>query len=239
MEIIDKIHRRLVKYQSKISRWLLRERLHPIHVSLFHQVSDSFDETTMIACDWTETKQFKANVLKLKDKYEFITLEEAHRHLKRDRLRLKDYAVMTSDDGWASLKNILPWLEEQEIPVTLFVNPNYADGLSFREKETERYMTRSEMESYKQVSIGLHGLEHINVAKMNETEFRDYVEKSVKQTSNIAGYVPYWAYTWGKYSEMHNRVLREMGITPVYINGEANIKNTEYIERELLDGKTL
>lgn len=239
MEIIDKIYRRLVKYQKKISRWLQKIRFRPIRVFLFHQVSDVFDEATMKTCDWTETNQFKQNVLKLKERYDFIPLEEAHRHLKKDCFRFKNYAVMTSDDGWASLNNILPWLEKQEIPVTLFVNPNYSDGLSFREKETERYMTRSKMESYKQVSIGLHGLEHINVAKMSETEFRDYVEKSVKQTSNIAGYVPYWAYTWGKYSEMHNRVLREMGITPVYINGEANIKNTEYIERELLDGKTL
>lgn len=53
----------------------------------------------MFACDWTETEQFKGNVLKLKDKYEFISLEEAHRHLKNDDVRLKDYAVLTADDG--------------------------------------------------------------------------------------------------------------------------------------------
>lgn len=239
MQIICKIKRKLNKYHAKIKRKWLKTCLRPIHVFLFHQVSDKFDETTMIACDWTETKQFKANVLKLKDKFEFITLEEAHRHLKRDCFRLKDYAVMTSDDGWASLNNILPWLEEQKIPVTLFVNPNYADGLSYREKETERYMTRSELESYKSISVGLHGLEHINVAKMDEQEFKDYVAKSVKQTSNITGYVPYWAYTWGEYSEMSNRILMEYGITPVYIDGEVNVNNRDYIERELLDGMKL
>lgn len=193
----------------------------------------------MFACDWTETEQFKGNVLKLKDKYEFISLEEAHRHLKNDDVRLKDYAVLTADDGWASLNNILPWLEQQNIPVTLFVNPDYADGKSFRNKKTERYLTRSEIESYKMVSIGLHGLEHISVSEMSETEFRDYVAKSVKQTSNFPGYVPYWAYTWGLYSEMNNIVLKDFGITPVYIDGEANIDNSEYIDRELLDRKIL
>lgn len=217
----------------------IRQKLSPIHVFLFHQVSDFFDETTMFACDWTETEQFKGNVLKLKDKYEFISLEEAHRHLKNDDVRLKDYAVLTADDGWASLNNILPWLEQQNIPVTLFVNPDYADGKSFRNKKTERYLTRSEIESYKMVSIGLHGLEHISVSEMSETEFRDYVAKSVKQTSNFPGYVPYWAYTWGLYSEMNNIVLKDFGITPVYIDGEANIDNSEYIDRELLDRKIL
>lgn len=237
--MINKILHRLTKYQRKFNHWLLRKRLRPIHVFLFHQVSDNFDDTTMKACDWTETKQFKANVSKLKHQYRFISLEEAHRHLRNDYFRLRNYAVMTSDDGWKSLNNILPWLEEQEIPVTLFVNPNYADGLSFREKETEKYLTRSEIESYKLVSIGLHGLEHISVDKMNETEFRNYVSESIKQTSGFSNYIPFWAYTWGRYTEMNNRVLKEFRITPVYIDGEANINNTEYIERELLDGKIL
>lgn len=239
MKIINKILHRLEKYQRKISHWLLRKRLNPIHVFLFHQVSDVFDDTTMIDCDWSETKQFKANVFKLKEKYKFISLAEAHRHLKNDIFRFKNYAVLTSDDGWESLNNILPWLEAQEIPVTLFINPNYIDGLSYREKTTERYISRSKMQSCRSISVGLHGLEHIRVDKMDENEFRDYVTESVKQTSNISGYIPFWAYTWGKFSEMNNRILKEFGITPVYIGGETNINNSEYIERELLDGKVI
>lgn len=239
MLIFNKIKRKIVKYQKKISRWLQKIRFRPIRVFLFHQVSDVFDEATMKTCDWTETNQFKQNVLKLKERYDFIPLEEAHRHLKKDCFRFKNYAVMTSDDGWASLNNILPWLEKQGIPVTLFVNPNYSDGLSFREKRTERYMTREEMESFKMVSVGLHGLEHISAAGMNETEFRNYVAESVKQTSCISGYVPFWAYTWGVYSETNNRVLKEFGIIPVYIDGEVNVVNVEYVERELLDGVKL
>ena len=239
MEISDKTHRSFGMLQRTICRWFLKNRLHPIHVFLFHQVSNVFDDTTMKANDWTETKQFKANVIKLKEKYEFISLEEAHRHLLTDIFRYKNYAVLTSDDGWESLNNILPWLEEQEIPVTLFINPNYIDGLSYREKTTERYISRSKMQSYRSISVGLHGLEHIRVDKMDENEFRDYVTESVKQTSNISGYIPFWAYTWGKFSEMNNRILKEFGITPVYIGGETNINNSEYIERELLDGKVI
>ena len=239
MQAINKIKRKLFKYQKLIKCKWVAVRLNPIHIFLFHQVSDIFDDTTMILCDWSEMKQFKANVLKLKEKYKFITLEEAQRHLKKDILRMTNYAVMTSDDGWASLNNILPWLEEQNIPVTLFVNPNYADGLSFREKKTEKYLTSDELEEKRLVSIGLHGLEHISVSEMNEAEFRNYVSESVKHTSKFSRYIPYWAYTYGEYREMNNRVLREFGITPVYINGDVNINNSDYIERELLDGKVL
>lgn len=236
MEVLDKFIRKIKKYYGKIQRRWLKFRLHHIHVFLFHQVSDVFDESTMYRCDWTETNQFKNNVLKLKEKYTFISLEEAHNHLKKDKIRLKNYAVMTSDDGWASLNNILPWLEEQEIPVTLFVNSKYSDGLAYREKPTERYITRAELESYKMISVGLHGLEHISAAPMKEEEFRNYVAESVKQTAVLPSYIPYWAYTYGAYSKENDDVLKSFGITPVYINNECNMEYNGCIDREILDG---
>ena len=100
----------------------------PIRVFLFHQVSDRFDATTMIEGDWTQMDQFKRNINRLRKEYTFIPLDKAYRKMRRDIFRFRDYAVLTADDGWASLNNILPWLAEQRIPVTLFLNPGYFDG---------------------------------------------------------------------------------------------------------------
>ena len=102
--LIDKFHRKL----RKISRKLKKIRLRPISVFLFHQVSDAFDESTMKRGDWTETGQFKHNLEFLKKKYRFVSLEKAHEMMRKDVFRFRDYAVLTSDDGWASLTNVLP-----------------------------------------------------------------------------------------------------------------------------------
>ena len=98
-----------MSFYQRIMRGLLRLRLHPIRVFVFHQVSDVFEPDTMWECDWTETEAFKRSLSALTKKYTFISLDEVKEHLANDRFRFKDYAALTADDGWASLKNILPW----------------------------------------------------------------------------------------------------------------------------------
>lgn len=129
------------KVIDKITRKLLKLRFQPIRVFVFHQVSASFDPSTMWSCDWTEIEQFKRNILKLKSEYTFVSLPEAYEKLKKDKFRVRKYAVLTADDGWASVINVVPWLAEQKISVTLFLNPQYLDGIHHQERETEKLLT--------------------------------------------------------------------------------------------------
>ena len=102
----------------------MKLRLQPIRVFCFHQVSDEYAPLTMWEEDWTQTELFKRNIQNLKERgYTFISLPEAYFKLKNDSFRREKYAVLTADDGFKSMLNILPWLIEQRIPVTLFVNP--------------------------------------------------------------------------------------------------------------------
>ena len=124
-----------------------------------------FEPETMWDCDWTQSDVFKQNVLTLKKRYTFISLEEMRRRLAKDKLRLKNYAVLTSDDGWASLANIIPWLAGQKIPVTLFLNPLYMDGLHWPSRETEKLLAQDEVirmvDAYTPfVSVASHGWSH-------------------------------------------------------------------------------
>ena len=228
---------------KKIQRKLKKMRLKPISVFLFHQVSDEFDEATMKRCDWTETCRFKHNIEVLKKQYRFITLDEAYRKMRRDVLRLRNYAVLTADDGWASLDNVLPWLKEQGIPVTLFLNPGYFDGHRFREKESERYLLDVDVErvarEYPNVTFGSHGWEHVRATDQTEAEFRESVVKANQALMRYDNYVPYFAYTYGSYNKASERVLEEQGLTPVLIDNETNLDDLSRIHRELLDGKEL
>ena len=239
MKLMAALDRKWAKLQRKLKKF----RLHPIRVFLFHQVSDEFDETTMKPGDWTETNQFKHNVEALKKEYTFISLEKAYAKMKKNRVRFRNYAVLTSDDGWASLKNILPWLKEKEIPVTLFLNPGYFDGEHYREKPTERYLLKADIDrishDYPAVTFGLHGWEHIRATEQTEDEFHESVSKTMEALQIYPNFVPYFAYTYGSYGAIHNRIVHEFDLVPVLIDRGNNIDDLSCIHRELLDGMKL
>lgn len=214
----------------------------PVRVFCFHQVSNVFDSDTMKECDWMQTEAFKKKIFALKQQYTFVSLEEAYSHIANDRWRMKSYAVLTADDGWASLKSILPWLEEQQVPVTLFLNPFYMDGLHFREMETERYLLESDIRSicdvFSGVSVGMHGWEHVAVSRQNEDEFRKNVEQSVGALKGYDAYAPFFAFPWGRCNRMNIQVLREMNLVPVLMDGMTNYDDVSQIHRELLTKET-
>lgn len=217
----------------------MKLRLQPIRVLCFHQVSDVFDENSMYEQDWLQTDNFKGLINQFKSAgYQFISLEEAHEKLQCDRFRRKKYVVLTADDGWASLKNILPWLNEQKIPITLFLNPAYFDGIHYRNRDTERYLTQREVEQlhedYPLLTIGSHGWEHTAATMVTEQEFTESVEKSIAQLGLLSNYIPYFAYTWGWHSASSDKVLLRHNITPVCLSGGSNCKKNYYIDREIL-----
>lgn len=227
MIFLKKIHRRLTKL-----------RLRPIRVFCFHQVSETFDASTMKQEDWLSMDMFVRRVNNLRQEgYSFISLTEAHKHIENDYIRTRKYAVLTADDGWASLKNVLPWLDEQRIPITLFLNPAYLDGKHFRERSTEKYLTTKEVESlykiYPLLTIGSHGWEHIPAPNQSQSQFSESVNMSVEYLRNIPNYIPYFAYTFGWTWHNTNEILWNAGLTPVKMSG-TNYNRPEIIQREPL-----
>ena len=227
------------RLRRKAKKLLLR----PIHVFRFHQVSDAFDGSTMKPGDWSETGQFKANLRLLQEEYRFIPLDAAYRKMRRDRVRFRKYAVLTADDGWASLLNVLPWLKEQDIPVTLFLNPGYFDGVHFREKATEKYLLQDDIDAlaseFPNVTVASHGWDHTRATLQTEEAFRDSVRRSVGALESYPNHVPFFAYTYGSNSPVTDQVLEEFGLVPVMIDKEANMDDLSRIHRELIDGIVL
>lgn len=216
----------------------MKLRLKPIRVFVFHHVSDAFDESTMEPIDWLQTDEFKRRVMSIREKgYTFISLVDAHEHIKHDFIRTRKYAVLTADDGWASLKNILPWLDEQQIPITLFLNPAYLDGKHFRERNTEKYLTEEEVhqlyQQYSLLTIASHGWMHENAKKQTDEEFEMSAVLARNYMCKSPNYIPYFAYTWGQYNHNTNAILIKLGITPVTLDGK-NYKNETCLDREVL-----
>lgn len=227
-------------FLHKVKRKLMKLRLLPIRVFCFHQVSDSFDEESMHRVDWLSTEEFMRIVNDLRERgYTFISLPDAYKRLKHDVFRYKKYAVLTADDGYVSLFNILPWLNEQHIPITLFLNPAYLDGKHFRERNTEKYMTEQDVsnlyEHYPLLTLGMHGWEHKDATIQTEEEFIESVEKSEKYMNTLPNFIPYFAYTWGKYTKLTEKILMNKEIIPLTIKGGKNYNEYRIIDRELFN----
>lgn len=225
---------------NAIKRKWTRLRFRSVRVFCFHHVSDIFDPDTMWECDWTQTDAFKRNVLALKKKYTFISLEEAYNHISCDKFRNTNYAVLTSDDGWASLKNILPWLAEEKIPVTLFLNPLYMDGKHFQSRDSEEFLTKEEVvflvERYEPlITIASHGWSHDDCLKISMESFKESVRKSEEYLMNIKGKVPFYAFSFGRHSNKQLEYLGQQNLVPVLMDGMVNYDDVSCIHRECID----
>lgn len=225
MTIISKIHRKFIKF-----------RLQPIRVFCLHHVCEIFDAQSMYPCDWMELSVFKLKIIDLqKQGYQFISLSEAHKHLQNDFIRTKKYVVLTFDDGYKSLLEVLPWLEKQNIPATLFINGKYLDGKSYRESPKEQYLTYDELFNLTNplIEIGHHGWEHVDVTKMSEKEIEESLQKNIDVLASHPRYISFWAYTWGHKTDLSNDLLKKYDITPVVITGGKIYKFNGFIDREL------
>lgn len=247
---------RLTEIIIKIRRKWVKMRLQPIRVFCFHHVSDAYDASYMWEEDWTQTELFKRNIRNLKEQgYTFILLSDAQKKLKRDWFRREKYAVLTADDGFKSLLNILPWLEEQHIPITLFVNPKYImedrigeniqnrlDQNQTKVSSGEIYLKMSDILSMQSPSItfAYHGYEHLDEWDMNEETFTQNLTQCIEAMQrNFPNVIPFYAHTYGHAKREYDAILHEHGLTPVYVSGNSNYNDALHIDRELVSNERL
>lgn len=222
---------------NRIKRKLNHMRLQPIRVYCLHHVCAEFNAEIMNRDDWMQMDEFKQKVAAMRQNgVEFISLKDAYRHICKDKVRCKKYAVITFDDGYASLKEILPWLNEQKIPVTLFINGKYLDGKSYRKNPKEKYLTKDELwaSASPLIEIGNHGWEHVRVTDMTEEEFEKLVGKNVRLLQEHPNYISFWAYTYGAHTDNTDEIISNNELIPVYIDGIKNFNDKIQIHRELL-----
>lgn len=223
------------KLLKKIRRKWMKLRLQPICVFCLHHVCEQFDAEAMYPCDWMALDEFKLKINALRNKgYQFISLTDAYEHLKNDWFRRKKYAVLTFDDGYKSLNEVLPWLEEKQMPATLFINGKYLDGKSYRETPNEQYLTYDELFALTSpfIEIGHHGWEHTAATEMTEEELLESLQRNIEVLSAHPRYIPFWAYTYGKYTDQTNFLLRNNKLILVKVSGGQNFHLQEAVDRE-------
>lgn len=222
---------------NRIIRKWTKLRLQPIRVFCFHYVCEAFDGDSMHECDWMDIEAFKRAIIHMHNNgAKFISMSEAYMRITNDKIRRQKYIVLTFDDGYASLKKILPWLAEQHIPATLFINGKYLDGKSYRDNPKEQYLTKEELFALTSplIEIGSHGWEHKRATEMTTEEFAESVKRNIDLLSGHPNYIPFWAYTYGDHSNKTDDYLHRQGLVPIYIDGMKNYNEINVIHRELL-----
>lgn len=241
---------------NKIKRKWMKLRLQPIRVLCFHHVSDVRDTHVCQESDWTQLNQFKCNIEHLAQNHTFISLSEACDKLKHDWFRFRKYAVLTTDDGLAYVMNVIPWLEEKQIPLTLFVNTRYMEGDKLKpvhqkwlhelnpdadENEIAKrmYLSKEQIWALKSqyIEIGLHGHEHFDARKISEAVFEEDIDKCIGILSHHPRYIPAFAYTWGRATNESTVYIQNKGIVPVFVGGGVNYTWENFIDRECIDNK--
>ena len=233
----------------------MKLRLQPIRVFCFHQVSDEYAPLTMWEEDWTQTELFKRNIQNLKERgYTFISLPEAYFKLKNDSFRREKYAVLTADDGFKSMLNILPWLIEQRIPVTLFVNPKYileegiGENVQNRLKMTgaiidnKVYLSAVDIVELQSpyITFAHHGYGHLDEWDMNEETFTQNLTQCIEAMQrNFPNVIPFYAHTYGHAKREYDAILYKHGLTPVSVSGNCNYNDALHIDRELISNEIL
>jgi len=210
----------------------------PIPVFCFHHVTNSFNPRWMFECDVISIDDFiaKINEYILKG-YSFITLSEAYFHIENDIIRRKKYAVLTFDDGYQTLFQILPWLKKNMIPVTLFITCSFLDGKTYRNVPEEKYLTYSmlsEMEDEFSIEICSHGWSHNRVSSMPIEEFESSVNNCIEVLSKYKKFASFYAYPYGDHTASTDSVLKRKGIIPVLIDGMNDYCDSSRIHRMLI-----
>ena len=228
----------------------------PIRVFVFHHVSAERDILVCQKEDWTQLDQFKHNIGELQKKYHFISLSEADDKLQQDRFRWKNYAVLTTDDGLASVLNVIPWLEEKQIPLTLFVNSRYMNGNILKpihEKWLREFAPDADTKTIAQkmylsekqiwalnsplIEVGMHGHEHEDVWKMDDDDFKTDVQTCMSKLHGHPRYIPAYAYPWGHSTAESLSYLRQNEIIPVVVRGGENYTWNGIIDRKCIDNE--
>ena len=237
---------------SKIRSRFMKLRLQPIRVFCFHQVSESYDPNLYCYTDWISLHDFKSVLESIKrEGYQFISLEEAYHHIKHDFIRTRKYAVLTADDGLKCQLELIPWFEQNNIPLTMFLNVETLSGdrcgepvmeyFNITSKEQEQkhailYATANDIASVQSpiVSFGLHGFDHRDSMYISNNDFAISVQECQKYLNKITSTIPFYAYAYGSCTNAHNSTLKQAHLIPVYMNGYQNYNDHRCIHRELI-----
>jgi peptidoglycan/xylan/chitin deacetylase (PgdA/CDA1 family) len=194
----------------------------PIMSLLYHRVADTHPNS------WTiDRDRFRYQMDWLKNNFELVTLSEAQRRIAAGK-NIRPTLCVTFDDGYAENCDFaIPWLIENQIPVTYFVTTdNILTGSPFpHDVERGHSLPPNTVEEIQQmaaegIEIGAHSRTHADLgANLTDDELRSEITGSKRDLEAILGRpVNYFAFPYGLHQNMTTagfRIAYEAGFAGV------------------------
>lgn len=194
----------------------------PIMSLLYHRVADTHPNDWTIDCD-----RFRYQMDWLKKNFDLVTLGEAQRRIAAGR-NSRPTMCVTFDDGYAENCDFaIPWLIENQIPVTYFVTTdNILTGCPFpHDVERGFPLPPNTVDEIQQMSadgveIGAHSRTHADLgANLTDDELRKEIAGSKRDLEAILGKsVNHFAFPYGLHHNMTSagfRIAYEAGFTGI------------------------
>lgn len=156
----------------------------PIIIFYYHGIGNGADNWMHLPLD-----MFDRQVEYMQRYFEIISLSEALRRLRSGDSR-STAAVLTFDDGYASLhKVLLPYLEYYALPASFFICAEAAESGSPLQHDTDKGLHDVELMNTAQirdcarrgVTIGSHGNQHEDMAKLSGAQLEHALIASADQ----------------------------------------------------------
>lgn len=159
------------------------------------------------------SQDFMRQMRALKKQVDFISLDEAMEVLEGKELS-RPAVVVTVDDGYRDVLDILPFVEEERIPVALFAlsDPEHANRRELEHRGELLSFDELKMLSGKGWIIGSHSRTHADFSKLTKDELIDEIVGSKKSLEDALGReVSYFAYPRGIYTSDAVGIVRSAG----------------------------
>lgn len=144
----------------------------PVISLFYHRVADTHPN------DWTiGWERFREQITWLQQRFELVSLTEAQRRIASEE-NFRPTVTITFDDGYAeNCERAIPWLVEQNVPVTYFVTVSHiVSGDPFaHDVQRECPLKPNSVDELREmasngIEIGAHGRTHVDFAGIDSAE---------------------------------------------------------------------
>ena len=177
------------------------------HISIlcYHGISENSEKHSI------NRKDFESHIEKISKYSKFISLEEAVGML--DGIKSNGSAVvLTFDDGFADLLDIVPFIKKYNVKPAVFVlsDPEHADRAELNNQD--RLMTVEEIKNLRDNgwTIGCHSATHADLSALNQAEIKKQIIDSKFHLERRLGFkIDYFAYPKGAFNEAVINAVKE------------------------------
>ena len=192
---------------------------------LYHQINQAY---------------FKEHFEYLSNQYNITPLSSLREHYEHGAPLPENSLFITFDDGWRSNYSLLPFIEEKEIPITIFLTTgligsrkipaplNYFQGKSiigftdnYPTQDERTMLTKLEIKEMSSIiDFQTHGVNHFPSTSLSSEQFRTELLDSKIDIEKITGKTVYaFAYPYNRASDREAQIVKSCGFSLARIGG--------------------